>query len=114
MYPIVPISLGPYLSTAIPVNGPKMREVRTMGVNSSPVCKAVNPKTDCDCVGIVASKTARMVFSAGFTFGPVLAGSLRESIGYGNMNAVVAGMCAVVAALCFGYLGGAPRCMSRK
>ncbi|KAK6599268.1 MFS amine [Botrytis cinerea] len=55
-----------------------------------------------------------MVFSAGFTFGPVLAGSLRESIGYGNMNAVVAGMCAVVAALCFGYLGGAPRCMSRK
>ena len=61
MYPIVPISLGPYLSTAIPVNGPKMREVRTMGVNSSPVCKAVNPKTDCDCVGIVASKTARMV-----------------------------------------------------
>lgn len=55
-----------------------------------------------------------MVFSAGFTFGPVMAGSLREGIGYGNMNAVVAAMCAVVAALCFGYLGGVPRCRGGK
>ncbi|KAF7857286.1 hypothetical protein EAF04_009527 [Stromatinia cepivora] len=55
-----------------------------------------------------------MVFSAGFTIGPVIAGSLRDSIGYGNMNAVVAGMCAVVAMLCFGYLGGTPHCCVRK
>ncbi|KAF7882013.1 uncharacterized protein EAF01_011793 [Botrytis porri] len=55
-----------------------------------------------------------MVFSAGFTIGPVMAGSLREAIGYGNMNAVVAGMCAVVAALCFGYLGGVPVCRGKK
>ncbi|QSZ29457.1 hypothetical protein DSL72_003971 [Monilinia vaccinii-corymbosi] len=49
-----------------------------------------------------------MVFSLGFTLGPLIAGLLKESIGYGNMNAVVAGMCAVVALLCFGYLGGTP------
>ncbi|CAD6444853.1 ecff4bd5-e2f2-4929-9e6a-8abef5ae27c7 [Sclerotinia trifoliorum] len=55
-----------------------------------------------------------MVFSAGFTIGPVIAGSLRDSIGYGNMNAVVAGMCAVVAMLCFGYLGGSPSSCVRR
>ncbi|ESZ92142.1 putative MFS amine transporter [Sclerotinia borealis F-4128] len=55
-----------------------------------------------------------MVFSAGFTLGPLIAGSLKESIGYGNMNAVVAGMCAVVALLCFGYLGGTPHIRGGK
>lgn len=55
-----------------------------------------------------------MVFSAGFTIGPVIAGLLRDSVGYGNMNAVVAGMCAVVAMLCFGFLGGSPAwCVKR-
>ncbi|KAG4027217.1 hypothetical protein MFRU_032g00830 [Monilinia fructicola] len=49
-----------------------------------------------------------MVFSAGFTLGPLIAGFLKERIGYGNMNLVVAGMCAIVALLCFGYLGGKP------
>ncbi|KAI9641528.1 hypothetical protein NHQ30_010340 [Ciborinia camelliae] len=55
-----------------------------------------------------------MVFSAGFTLGPVIAGSLKDSIGYGNMNAVVAGMCAIVALLCFGYLGGTPHVHGAK
>jgi MFS family permease len=44
-----------------------------------------------------------MVWSGGLTVGPLLAGHLREKIGYGNMNAVLAGMCGltVVLAACF-------------
>ncbi|KAH7088920.1 major facilitator superfamily domain-containing protein [Paraphoma chrysanthemicola] len=38
-----------------------------------------------------------MVFSGGLTVGPLLAGYLRERIGYGNMNAVFAGICAATA-----------------
>ncbi|KAH7068993.1 major facilitator superfamily domain-containing protein [Paraphoma chrysanthemicola] len=38
-----------------------------------------------------------MVFSGGLTIGPLLAGYLREKIGYGNMNAVLAGICAATA-----------------
>jgi len=50
-----------------------------------------------------------MVFSAGLTLGPLVAGALREKIGYGNMNAVLAGMCLVVSALSFAFLGGKPK-----
>ncbi|TVY57356.1 putative MFS-type transporter [Lachnellula cervina] len=46
-----------------------------------------------------------MVFSAGLTLGPLVAGLLREKIGYGNMNAVVAGLCAVVSVLSWIFLG---------
>ncbi|TVY26957.1 putative MFS-type transporter protein [Lachnellula hyalina] len=46
-----------------------------------------------------------MVFSAGLTLGPLIAGFLREKIGYGNMNAVVAGLCAVVSVLSWVFLG---------
>jgi MFS family permease len=46
-----------------------------------------------------------MVFSAGLTLGPLIAGSLREKIGYGNMNAVVAGLCTVVSVLSWVFLG---------
>ncbi|KAK7520798.1 major facilitator superfamily domain-containing protein [Phyllosticta citriasiana] len=46
-----------------------------------------------------------MVFSAGLTIGPLLAGTLKDSIGYGNMNAVVAGISAVTAVLAFVYIG---------
>jgi len=46
-------------------------------------------------------------FSAGLTLGPLISGALRDAIGYGNMNAVVAGMCAVESVLCYVYLGGA-------
>jgi hypothetical protein len=49
-----------------------------------------------------------MVFSAGLAIGPELAGQLREAIGYGNMNAVLAGLCGVTAVLCFVFLGGRP------
>ncbi|KAL3424993.1 vesicular amine transporter [Phlyctema vagabunda] len=49
-----------------------------------------------------------MVFSMGLTLGPLIAGTLRDSIGYGNMNAVVAGLCLVVSILSFFFLGGKP------
>jgi MFS family permease len=47
-----------------------------------------------------------MVFSAGFTIGPLLAGWLRERFGYGNMNAVLALFCFVASILSARYLGG--------
>lgn len=50
-----------------------------------------------------------MVFSAGLSLGPEIAGQLRLAIGYGNMSAVLAGICGVTAILCFLYLGGPPR-----
>jgi len=37
------------------------------------------------------------MFCAGLTVGPLFAGHLREKIGYGNMNAVLAGACALTA-----------------
>lgn len=46
-----------------------------------------------------------MVFSGGLTVGPLVAGTLREKIGYGNMNAVLAGVCAVTAVLAALYIG---------
>jgi MFS family permease len=55
-----------------------------------------------------------MVFSAGLTVGPMVAGSLRTQIGYGNMSAVVAGACFVVSVLSFLYLGGKPKILSRR
>jgi hypothetical protein len=55
-----------------------------------------------------------MVFSAGLALGPEIAGQLRLAIKYGNMNAVLAGICSVTAVTCFMYLGGTPRLLSRK
>lgn len=46
-----------------------------------------------------------MVFSGGLTVGPLVAGALRERIGYGNMNAVLAGVCAVTAVLAALFIG---------
>jgi MFS family permease len=54
-----------------------------------------------------------MVFSGGLTLSPLIAGSLRDKIGYGNMNAVVAGLCAMISALSFLYLGGKPKVLKR-
>jgi hypothetical protein len=54
-----------------------------------------------------------MVVSAGFTFGPLVAGGLKESIGYGNMNAVLAGMCGVTGILCALYVGEWPKSWRR-
>lgn len=53
-----------------------------------------------------------MVFSAGLALGPEIAGQLKERIGYGNMNAVLAAVCAATAALSFVYLGGKPKLLS--
>jgi len=46
-----------------------------------------------------------MVFSAGLSLGPLLAGYLRERIGYGNMNAVLAGICGLTAVFVGTYMG---------
>lgn len=54
-----------------------------------------------------------MVFSLGLTVGPELAGELKQSIGYGNMNIVLAGLSLATAILCFVYMGGKPK-MLRK
>jgi MFS family permease len=45
------------------------------------------------------------VFNAGLTVGSMWSGPLRDSIGYGNMYALVAGLTAVAAALSFKYFG---------
>ncbi|KAK2626009.1 hypothetical protein QTJ16_004271 [Diplocarpon rosae] len=50
-----------------------------------------------------------IAFSAGLTVGPVVAGAMRNSIGYGNMNAVMAGFCACVSFLAWRYLGTIPK-----
>lgn len=55
-----------------------------------------------------------MVFSAGLTIGPLVAGLLKDAIGYGNMNIVVAGLCLITAILSFIYIGGKPRLFGRK
>jgi MFS family permease len=47
-----------------------------------------------------------LFFSLGLTLGPEFAGELKEKIGYGNMNAVLAGICAVTALLSFYFIGG--------
>jgi len=49
-----------------------------------------------------------MVFSSGLTLGPLIAGGLKDSIGYGNMNAVLAALCFFTAVLSYMYIGGRP------
>nr|XP_023907884.1 uncharacterized MFS-type transporter C18.02-like [Quercus suber] len=46
-----------------------------------------------------------MVFSLGLAVGPEIAGNLKDTIGYGNMNAVLAGLCGATAILCFLFIG---------
>ncbi|MCJ1310637.1 hypothetical protein MMC25_004302 [Agyrium rufum] len=55
-----------------------------------------------------------MVFSTGLALGPIISGGLRDSIGYGNMNAVVAVMCAIVAFLSYMYLSKPKRPFWKK
>ena len=55
-----------------------------------------------------------LVFSAGLTIGPILSGTLRDTIGYGNMNAVFAGLALITATLSFVYVGGKPKMLSKK
>jgi MFS family permease len=49
-----------------------------------------------------------MVFSGGFTLGPLIGGFFKKQFGYGNMNAVLALFCAVACAASFWFLGGRP------
>ncbi|KAI1363637.1 major facilitator superfamily domain-containing protein [Xylaria arbuscula] len=53
-------------------------------------------------------------FYAGLTIGPVVAGTLKDSVGYGNMNLVFAVLSAVTAVLSFFIIGGKPRVLSRR
>ena len=53
-------------------------------------------------------------FCLGLTVGPLVAGWLRDSIGYGNMNAVVAGFCVLVSILSFFYMGGKPHLLCQR
>jgi MFS family permease len=46
-----------------------------------------------------------MTFSGGLTLGPLHAGHLRERIGYGNMNAVLAGICSLTAIVTAIFMG---------
>jgi MFS family permease len=55
-----------------------------------------------------------LVFSAGLTVGPILSGTLRDTIGYGNMNAVLGSIALVTAGLSFAYVGGRPGVLSSK
>ena len=55
-----------------------------------------------------------MVFSAGLTLGPLASGALKDSIGYGDMNVVIAMLCAVTAALSFVFVGGKPKLLKRR
>jgi MFS family permease len=47
-----------------------------------------------------------MSWSLGLTVGPLVGGKLKESIGYGDMNAVLAGVCGVTAVLAWCFVGG--------
>ncbi|TGJ80929.1 hypothetical protein E0Z10_g7842 [Xylaria hypoxylon] len=55
-----------------------------------------------------------LFFCAGLTVGPVVAGALKDSIGYGNMNLVFAILSAITAALSFFIIGGRPTMLSRR
>ena len=55
-----------------------------------------------------------LVFSTGLTIGPLLSGELRNAIGYGNMNAVLAAMSGITAGLSFVFIGGKPKILQRE
>ncbi|OTA83149.1 hypothetical protein M434DRAFT_84084 [Hypoxylon sp. CO27-5] len=49
-----------------------------------------------------------LFFCAGLTVGPVVAGALRDGVGYGNMNLVFAIVAAITATVSFLVVGGKP------
>lgn len=55
-----------------------------------------------------------MVFSFGLTMGPIISGGLRDRIGYGNMNAVVAMLCLITTILSVVYIGGKPKFLRKR
>lgn len=54
-----------------------------------------------------------LTFSAGLTLGPLLSGTLRDSVGYGNMNAVFAAVAGLTAILSFIFIGGKPKVVKK-
>ena len=54
-----------------------------------------------------------LAFSTGLSIGPIASGLLREKIGYGNMNAVLAGLSGATAIACWIWLGGKPKILRR-
>jgi MFS family permease len=50
-----------------------------------------------------------VAFCAGLAIGPEVAGELKQVIGYGNMNIVLAVICALTAGLSLLYIGGKPK-----
>ncbi|KAL8782429.1 MAG: hypothetical protein Q9213_005393 [Squamulea squamosa] len=55
-----------------------------------------------------------MVFSFGLTVGPLISGGLKDQIGYGNMNAVVAMLCLITAILSVVFVGGKPKFLRKR
>lgn len=55
-----------------------------------------------------------MCFCAGLTLGPLIAGLLKDSIGYGNMNAVFSAVAALTAVVSFLFIGGKPKLLQSK
>lgn len=55
-----------------------------------------------------------LVFSAGLSIGPGLSGTLRNSIGYGNMSLVFAILSGITALLSFFFVGGRPKTLERQ
>ena len=53
-----------------------------------------------------------MVFSLGLAVGPALAGELKQVLGYGNMNIVLASISLATAVLSFVWIGGKPRLLT--
>ncbi|KAF2083716.1 MFS general substrate transporter [Saccharata proteae CBS 121410] len=46
-----------------------------------------------------------MIWCGGLTVGPLVAGALKERVGYGNMNAVLAGLCGVAVLVAWFFVG---------
>lgn len=55
-----------------------------------------------------------MFFCAGLTIGPVMGGALRDSVGYGNTNAVFAALSGLAAVASFFIVGGKPKLLWRR
>lgn len=54
-----------------------------------------------------------MVFSAGLTLGSLMSGPLKERVGYGNMNLVLAALCLIASVFSFIYVGEKPRILQK-
>lgn len=54
-----------------------------------------------------------MCFCAGLALGPVMAGTLKDTIGYGNMNAILGGLAAVTGVVSFLFIGGKPKILRK-